>query len=220
MKNRNIKNALRLALILPTLLAAAMLQSCGPLNDAGTHSKIVVSVKDQKMMLLKNGTPSKIYTISTSKFGIGDTPRSHRTPLGKMTVVKKIGDGQPAGAVFKGRVPTGEIVRDNAPSRDGIVSRILQLSGNEPGNRNVYRRAIYIHGTPESKKLGTPASYGCIRMQMHDVINLYDKVGVHTEVVVTRNSLNQEIRSTPANTGPAHLAYNPRAQLTHPGRPF
>jgi lipoprotein-anchoring transpeptidase ErfK/SrfK len=102
---------------------------------------------------------------------------SNGTPLGKHEVAKKIGGGQPSGMKFKSRRPTGEIVPPNAPGRDPIVSRILWLTGLERSNRNSYSRCIYIHGTAEEWRIGTPASYGCIRMRSKDVIQLYNTVG-------------------------------------------
>ena len=176
-------------LLLPLigLLAAFSLNSCGPRVD--TRNKMVVSVRDQKMLLLRDGKPVKSYKVSTSKFGVGDIPNSNRTPLGRMKVAKKIGSGQPAGAVFKSRRPTGEVIKPNAPGRDPIVSRILWLTGTQSHNRNAFRRYIYIHGTPEMRRLGTPASYGCIRMGTKDVVDLYRRVGAGADVYVIRGSL-------------------------------
>ncbi len=169
------------------LFAALNFSSCAP--QADHCNKMVVSVRDQKMVLMRNDQPVKTYKISTSKFGIGDAPRSNRTPLGHMEVAKKIGSGQPAGAVFKSRRPTGEVIKPNAPGRDPIVSRILWLKGKESNNRNAFNRFIYIHGTPEVNRLGTPASYGCIRMGTKDVIDLYNRVGTGADVYVIRGSL-------------------------------
>ncbi len=154
---------------------------------------MIVSVRDQKMVLMRHDQPVKTYKISTSKFGLGDTPRSNRTPMGHMEVAKKIGSGQPAGAVFKSRRPTGEIIKPNAPGRDPIVSRILWLKGKESHNRNAFKRYIYIHGTPEVNRLGTPASYGCIRMGTKDVIDLYNRVGTGADVYVIRGSLGNMV---------------------------
>ncbi len=106
-----------------------------------------------------------------------------------MKIARKIGSGAPSGAVFKSRRRTGEVLRPNAPGRDPIVSRILWLQGTEYKNRNAYRRYIYIHGTPEERRIGRPASYGCIRMKSRDVIDLYRRVGVGAEVKIIRESL-------------------------------
>lgn len=153
------------------------------------HNVMLVSVKDQKMALYNRGDRVATYPVSTSKFGLGDTPGSNRTPVGKMEVAKKIGGSQPLGMVFKGRRPTGEVLPPNAPGRDPIVSRILWLRGREANTRNAFRRYIYIHGTPEETKIGQPASYGCIRMRSRDVAELYRKVGLGAQVHVTQDGL-------------------------------
>ena len=121
-------------LLLPSTLlplgacATFFLASCARM-DMG--NKILVSVRDQKMMVVKDGQPVKSYPISTSKFGIGDRPGSKYTPLGTMRIARKIGEGAPSGAVFKSRRRTGEILRPNSPGRDPIVSRILWLKGTQ-----------------------------------------------------------------------------------------
>lgn len=181
----------RLLIPLVALSSLSALTSCGPTVD--TRNKMIVSVRDQKMLLLRDGKPVKSYKVSTSKFGVGDIPSSNRTPLGRMKVAKKVGGGQPPGAVFKSRRPTGEVLKPNAPGRDPIVSRILWLSGTESHNRNAFRRYIYIHGTPEQYRLGTPASYGCIRMGMNEVVDLYNRVGTGADVYVIRGSLKDVV---------------------------
>lgn len=171
------------------VVGSMALNSCGSGKD--NRNKMLVSVRDQRMLLVRDGKPVKSYTVSTSKFGLGSQPGSNRTPLGRMEVARKIGGGQPKGMVFKSRRPTGEVLRPNAPGRDPIVSRILWLDGKDRHNRNTFRRLIYIHGTPEEWRLGRPASYGCIRMGMRDVVDLYNRVGEGAEVRVFRGSLLQ-----------------------------
>ena len=139
------------------------------------------------MLVFEHGVEIARYDVSTSKFGVGDRPGSYATPLGTMEVSQKIGGGQPSGMKFKSRRPTGEIVRPNSPGRDPIVSRILWLRGLESRNRRAMDRGIYIHGTAEEWSIGRPASYGCIRMRSHDVIQLFDKVGVGTRVEVSNS---------------------------------
>lgn len=156
------------------------------------RNKMIVSVSDQRMLLVHDGKPVKTYKISTSKFGVGDRPGSNCTPLGRLQVAKKIGSNSPLGAVFKSRRPTGEILRPNAPGRDPVVTRILWLTGTESRNRNAFGRTIYIHGTPEERRLGSPASYGCIRMGSKDVADLYNRVGYGADVFVIRGSIQSK----------------------------
>jgi lipoprotein-anchoring transpeptidase ErfK/SrfK len=150
---------------------------------------VVVSVKEQKLGLYEQGQLKKTYDISTSKFGLGDKPGSNCTPLGQHQVVAKIGHGLPAGAVLKSRRWNGEVLKPNAPGRDPIVSRILWLKGTESSNRHAFGRYIYIHGTPEEKNLGKPASYGCVRMGMKDVVNVFNLVNVGAKVLITKGDL-------------------------------
>jgi hypothetical protein len=152
-----------------------------------------VSVPQQKMALYRQGELVKTYPVSTSKFGLGSEAGSYRTPLGKMEVAEKIGDGKPAGAVFKSRKWTGEVIKPDSPGRDPIVSRILWLNGLEPKNKNTYSRCIYIHGTAAERDIGRPASYGCVRMKSRDVIDLYNKVGEGSKVFVVRKGLWRDV---------------------------
>lgn len=170
---------------------ALSLSSCAVQSSAVKDHRHVmeVSVPQQKMALYREGKLVKTYPVSTSKFGLGNEKGSYRTPLGKMEVAEKIGDGKPAGAVFKSRKWTGEILKPNAPGRDPIVSRILWLRGLEPKNKNTYSRYIYIHGTAAERDIGRPASYGCVRMKSRDVIDLYGKVGEGARVFVVRKGL-------------------------------
>jgi lipoprotein-anchoring transpeptidase ErfK/SrfK len=150
-----------------------------------TRHVLVISTADQQMLVLRDRIKIAQYIVSTSKFGVGDAPNSNATPLGLLKVRKKIGSRAPAGAVFKSRRPTGEILPIDAPGRDPIVSRILWLDGLEAQNRNAFSRYIYIHGTPEERNIGVASSYGCIRMRSGDVIALYDTVGTGARVLIT-----------------------------------
>ena len=143
-----------------------------------SSSQIIISVRDQKLMLVQNGGKVATYPVSTSMFGVGDAWGRMTTPLGYLAVEKKIGDNAPTGAVFHNRRFTGEVLQPNAPGRDPVTTRIIWLRGLEAQNAHAFRRCIYIHGTPEEKKIGRPASYGCIRMKSTDIAALYDHVPV------------------------------------------
>jgi len=158
-------------------------------ND--TKHRIVISIPDQRMMVLEDGHPIAQYQVSTSKFCLSDRPGSRGTPLGELEIARKIGGNAPAGAVFKDQRQTGEILQPDAPGRDPIVSRILWLRGLEACNREAFSRYIYIHGTVAEAQIGMPASFGCIRMRSADVIQLYGIVGVGTKVDITRQTLGQ-----------------------------
>ena len=154
---------------------------------------IRISLRDQRLDLLEDDAVLKSFPISTSKFGAGEVNGSFRTPRGRHVVRAMIGSGQPEGSVFQGRRLTGERYSPELarqyPERDWILTRILWLSGTEPGaNRrgqvDSMRRYIYIHGTPASEPVGTPASLGCIRMRNADVIELFDLVAPGTVVEI------------------------------------
>jgi hypothetical protein len=180
-----MKTCASLIIAIATSLLLSQCSSSPKVKDAD----VVVSVADQKLGIYKSGQLVQTYKISTSKFGIGDRPGSNCTPLGKHEVIAKIGHGLPPGAVLKSRQWNGEVLKPNAPGRDPIVSRILWLGGKESVNRNAYRRFIYIHGTTEENRLGTKASYGCVRMAARDVIRVFESVPVGATVVITKNGL-------------------------------
>ena len=154
---------------------------------------VVVSVPDQTLALIDDGVVVARYPVSTSKFGLGDRSGTYATPLGAMAIASKIGGNAPLGAVFKNRRPTGEVLSPNAPGRDPIVSRILWLRGLEKQNAAAYRRNIYIHGTPEERLIGRPASYGCIRMRSRDVAQVFNAVTVGTRIEVANVRLGAAI---------------------------
>jgi lipoprotein-anchoring transpeptidase ErfK/SrfK len=156
--------------------------------------RIRINITTQHIELIdNNGSIIKRYAISTSKNGPGEQNGSYCTPRGRHIVRAKIGAGRPLNTVFVERRPTGEVyspeLARNFPKRDWILTRILWLSGCEPGyNRlgqvDTMRRAIYIHGSPDSAEMGKPGSHGCIRMRNEDLVELFDLVPVRTPVEI------------------------------------
>jgi hypothetical protein len=173
------RNTIRSAALV--VVAIFYLTSCAAPD---TQHHIVISTREQKLALLDRSNVMAIYAVSTSKFGLGDWRGSRFTPLGQLQIAEKIGGNAPPGTVFKDRRRTGEIVQANSPGRDPIVTRILWLRGLEAQNANAFGRDIYIHGTPEEWRIGSAASYGCIRMRSSDIIQLYDIVGVGASVTI------------------------------------
>ena len=157
--------------------------------------QIEISIAEQRLLLRDDaGAVIAQYPVSTALKGAGEQKNSYRTPRGRHVVRAKIGAGAPIGSVFKGRRATGETwtpaLGDQHPGRDFILTRILWLSGCEPGrnrlgNVDSMQRYIYIHGTPDSEPMGAPHSHGCVRMRNADVIALFDAVPVGTPVVIT-----------------------------------
>ncbi|MBM4196183.1 MAG: L,D-transpeptidase [Gammaproteobacteria bacterium] len=143
-------------------------------------------------LILRTGDDRQIqWSVSTSRYGPGEKSGSGCTPRGCHVVRAMIGHGLPSGAVLRGRRPTGEIWTPALavlhPDQDWILTRILWLSGSEPGRNRLgdvdtMRRYIYIHGTPDTEPMGVPMSHGCVRMRNADVLDLFDKVPVGTPV--------------------------------------
>ena len=160
--------------------------------EAGTGNEaaqaLVVDVTSQRMFLFEAGRLIGSYPVSTAERGTGNREGSLQTPLGLHRVDEKIGAGAPAGMIFRARQSTGQRADiltgpEERAERDDVTSRILWLSGLEPGvnqggDVDSKRRYIYIHGTPEEGRIGQPASHGCVRMTNADVIALFDRVEV------------------------------------------
>ena len=170
-------------------LVLVLLALLAPVARTESPSRIIISVRDQKLMLVENGVKRATYPVSTSKFGLGDDWGRMTTPLGFLQVAEKIGDHAPVGAVFHNRRFTGEIIKPNAPGRDPVITRIMWLRGLQASNAHAFRRCIYIHGTPQEKLIGRPASYGCIRMKSQDIANLYGQVPLGALVEILPDKL-------------------------------
>jgi len=154
---------------------------------------IFINISEQKLRLINNNKTIKEFFIASAKNGIGQLFGSECTPLGHHIIRAKIGDNCPVNTVFVARRPTGEIyspeLRKSFPNRDWILTRILWLSGLEPGfNRlgkvDTMRRYIYIHGCPDEDEMGVPSSHGCIKMRNTDVIELFDLVDTGVKVLI------------------------------------
>ena len=182
----------RLLIISLLLAASARAVNFGP--------EIVISVRDQQLAVLENGRATGKFSISTSRFGLGDEPNSYKTPVGLLWVYDKIGTNLPMGAVIKNRSATGEVIPANAVGRDPIVTRIIWLKGLFGGTGRAFERCIYIHGTPEEATLGHPVSWGCIRMRSTDVLTVFDKVQIGTHVLISEEPLKKLIREEGVNT--------------------
>jgi lipoprotein-anchoring transpeptidase ErfK/SrfK len=158
---------------------------------------IRISIPDQTLELNVDGKSLRRYRVSTSKNGAGEKYGSFCTPRGRHIVRAKVGAGVPVNTVFVKRRPTGEIydaeLGSRFPGRDWMLTRLLWLSGCEPGfNRlgevDTMRRYIYIHGSPDSAVMGKPGSIGCIRMHNHDLLELFDLVGPGTPVEISESA--------------------------------
>ena len=163
---------------------------------------ILVSIAEQRLQLREDNDVLMDVPVSTAKNGPGEMYGSECTPRGWHQIRAKIGAGAALNTVFKGRRPTGEIyspaLRQQFPQRDWILTRILWLSGLEPGknrlgNVDTMRRYIYIHGCPDDDRLGMPGSHGCIKLRNTDVLRLYEQVAAGTRVYISEELLSQFI---------------------------
>lgn len=154
---------------------------------------LIVDIQSQLLRCMAGEHEERCYTIATAINGVGEEQGSERTPRGWHRIHQKIGAESPAGTVFVGRCPTGEIYTPElsllAPQRDWILTRILWLAGLEEGKNlggtvDTLGRYIYIHGCPDEIALGLPSSHGCVRMHAADIIDLFDRVEVGTKVLI------------------------------------
>jgi lipoprotein-anchoring transpeptidase ErfK/SrfK len=182
--------------------------------------QVLISVPDQRLALVKDGELVARFPVSTSRFGTGDHFGSYRTPLGDLKVCDKIGDNLTPGAVIRHRSATGEVLPVNAPGRDPIVTRLIWLDGLQPQNQNAHARGIYIHGTPEERTIGTPVSWGCIRMRSKDVIQVFNEVPVGTVVSIIPARLPHMHRYEPPKEVPTpEPAPGPSPAVSKPAPP-
>ena len=160
-------------------------------------SRIHISIARQELNLFDDqGQVERRYAVSTAERGVGELRGSYCTPRGPHLIRARIGAGQAENTVFVARRPSGEIYTPELgaafPERDWILTRILWLSGCQPGfNRlgqcDTMRRYIYIHGSPDSVPMGQPGSHGCIRMRNADIVDLFERVAAYTPVDIEEN---------------------------------
>jgi lipoprotein-anchoring transpeptidase ErfK/SrfK len=159
--------------------------------------KLLISVARQTLTVVGDaGEVLRQYPVSTAKAGVGEVSGSYQTPRGSHMIRAKIGAGKAANTVFVRRRPTGERwtreLAERHPGRDWILTRILWLSGCEPGRNRLgcvdtMRRYVYIHGSPEPAPMGVPGSHGCIRMRNADIVELFDLVPCYTAVEISED---------------------------------
>ena len=167
-------------------IPGACLTTCWRLQVTPTKYLLTVNISKQTVSLFENGAFVKKYPCSTSRFGIGQQENSNCTPLGLHRVAEKIGDGEPAGTIFKSREVVGN-VSELGVKAGGITTRIMWLDGLEPGlNRggdvDTHARYVYIHGTADQASIGRPFSSGCTHLADPDLIKLFDMLPSGTMV--------------------------------------
>lgn len=136
-------------------------------EKAGT---IVIDTRDNFLYLVKPGGQARRYGVGTGKPGF-EWAGTH-----KVTQKREWPDWRP---------PAEMIARERAKGR---VLPVHMEGGpaNPLGARALYLGStLYrIHGTNQPWTIGGAVSSGCIRMRNEDVVDLYERVGVGTKVVV------------------------------------
>lgn len=168
------------------------------MNQSPAELLIRVSIDEQRLQLSRGDSVIMDVAVSTAANGPGERQHSECTPRGWHKVRARIGAGCVPNTVFVGRRPTGEIYSPSLkaanPERDWMLTRILWLSGLEPGRNRLgkvdsMRRYIYIHGCPDEDVMGIPSSHGCVKMRNDAVIELFDRVPVGTRVLIQEAAL-------------------------------
>jgi hypothetical protein len=167
-----------------------------PSND---EKMVEIDIDSQILTLHRADSGAQTWPVSTARNGPGERENSGCTPRGRHRVRLLIGAGCADNTVFVGRRPSGEIYSPELqaahPQRDWILTRIVWLTGCEPGfnrggRRDTLRRFIYIHGCPDREPMGVPLSHGCIRMRNRDIRSLFDQIEVGTSVVITASAVS------------------------------
>ena len=173
----------------------------GPQRAAASGTLVRIDLDCQCLELHVDGEVRRTWPVSSAANGPGELDGSECTPRGWHVIRAKIGAGAAPGSVFVGRRPTGErytaALGAAHPGRDWILTRILWLSGTEPGRNRLgrvdtMRRLIYIHGCPDDVDMAAPGSHGCIRMRNDDVIDLFDRVETGTRVVIEAHAPGED----------------------------
>ncbi|HEC18252.1 MAG TPA: L,D-transpeptidase [Gammaproteobacteria bacterium] len=165
---------------------------------------VLISIAEQRLQLRENDRPVMEVDVATARNGPGEMMGSECTPRGWHVVRAKVGAQAAANTVFAGRRQTGEIysplLRERFPQRDWILTRILWLSGLEPGKNRLgsvdtMRRLIYIHGCPDEDAMGIPSSHGCVKMRNSEVIQLFDLVEPGTRVLISEAGMGDAVKA-------------------------
>jgi lipoprotein-anchoring transpeptidase ErfK/SrfK len=113
--------------------------------------RVVVSIRDRKLMLLERGALVKSYPVAVGR-------RSSPTPTGAFKIVVRI--PEPTWYGPKQVVPPGK--------SNPLGTRWIGLN----------QKGYGIHGTNAPRSIGRNASHGCIRMRTRDVEELFNLVQV------------------------------------------
>ena len=169
-----------------------ILTKCNELNVELSQHLLFVSIAEEKLYLFDGTSLTKVYEVSTSRNPPSCVANSNGTPTGLHKIDGKIGANVPLFTVFRGRVPCG-LVSEQTPQeqeKNLITTRIMRLRGleegkNSGGDVDTYNRYVYIHGTNQEDKIGTPNSHGCVLLRNNEIVELFDIVNDGTIVLIS-----------------------------------
>jgi lipoprotein-anchoring transpeptidase ErfK/SrfK len=127
---------------------------------------VAISRSERKLRLFVDLELVKTYSVGIGALGF-------ETPAGVYEIESKAAN--PAWYV------------PNKPWAGDLAGKVIP--GNDPDNPIKARWMGFwdgagIHGTADEASIGTAASHGCIRMTVPDVIDLYDRVPLHTPLSI------------------------------------
>jgi lipoprotein-anchoring transpeptidase ErfK/SrfK len=85
-------------------------------------------------------------------------------------------------------MPVIGFLNSSSPDADGTRIQAFRGARNPMGPRALTLAGdeYAIHGTNRPESIGKFASYGCIRMYNEDILDLFDRVSIGTQVIVMR----------------------------------
>ncbi|ABO50017.1 ErfK/YbiS/YcfS/YnhG family protein [Desulforamulus reducens MI-1] len=135
-------------------------------NPYDKKKMIIISKKNNLLYLYDQGYLVKIYPVATGKEKLF-TPEGSFKIANKLPIKNADDPENLYGPRWMGlAVPDEKDKRANNDKRAPV--------GHKYG----------IHGTNEPNSIGTHASGGCIRLNNHDILELYDMVPINTKVII------------------------------------
>ena len=162
--------------------AAAAASACLTFTAAPATAREVVTFRSDAspgQIIVRTGERRLYYVVGDGmairyRVGVGKAGRqwTGRTHIDGMHLRPA---WSPPAAVRRDKPSLPDVIAGGSP-RNPMGAAALTLSGGE----------YAIHGTNVPGSIGGFVSYGCIRMYNQDIVDLYQRVGVGTQVVVTR----------------------------------
>jgi hypothetical protein len=149
----------------------------------------------QTMYYTVNGkTLTKEMKVSTGAYGFTNAEDSGSTGTGLMKISNRYRASKKY-QVLVGKKPINLVLGPDMPGKRkdpetgeihdaDVLTGILELVGLEPCNKNIFNRAIYIHGTNKEKQLGGKHSNGCIRVSNDNILYLLNTIRTGTKLYV------------------------------------